>query len=73
MELSKLIYKRADIRNVDIMLGIIHRCMKNSIFVLVHRILNKINWFFDYFFQTLCSFANQKFVGDEDFIYYLIE
>lgn len=28
MELSKLIYKRADIRNVDIMLETIHRCMK---------------------------------------------
>lgn len=27
MELSKLAYKRADIKNVDIMLKIIHRCM----------------------------------------------
>lgn len=27
MELSKLVYKRADVKNVDIMLEIIHRCM----------------------------------------------
>lgn len=28
VELSKLIYKRADMQNVDVMLEIIHRCMK---------------------------------------------